>query len=67
MSERDDNLEFANEQLLLQEAKHKVSKSNVKLKPIGICHNCEEDLDHAEKIFCDRVCAEDWEKYALKR
>ena len=32
------------------------------LLPTGHCHNCDERLDRAGHLFCNRECAEDFEK-----
>ena len=36
-------------------------KGGGRLIPKGLCYNCEEPLP-AEKIFCDKACADDWER-----
>ena len=29
--------------------------------PIGVCHNCDEDVT-GPRLFCDGQCAAEWEK-----
>lgn len=31
------------------------------LKPIGMCHNCREEVPHI-KIFCDGDCAKEYDR-----
>ena len=33
-----------------------------RLMPTGHCQNCDERLDRAGHLFCNRECAEDFEK-----
>lgn len=61
MSEKDDNHDWANEQLLIQEGLHKVKSLQNKLRPIGICHQCSEAVGTGQ-VFCDEFCSEDYEK-----
>lgn len=63
MSEKSDELEYQNQELLLREGMHRIGKSNNRLNPTGICHNCEEAVDDKLKLFCDKDCAEDYEKW----
>lgn len=32
------------------------------LRPIGVCHSCEEPVSKP-KLFCDSECAKDWQWY----
>jgi hypothetical protein len=32
-----------------------------RLKPCGLCYNCEEKLK-AEQTFCDSDCRDDWQR-----
>ena len=61
MSERTDDMDFQNEQLLIQEGLHRAKQQNLKLRPYGKCHNCEEKVGTG-MVFCDSDCAEDHEK-----
>jgi hypothetical protein len=31
------------------------------LQPTGCCHNCGNDEDLGDRLFCDSDCAADWE------
>lgn len=64
MSLQDEEMEFALAELMIAEGRHKMKQKNPELKPMGECHNCCEPLGHKSKLFCDRDCAIDWEKYA---
>lgn len=37
------------------------------LHPKGSCYFCDEVLEDARKLFCDRDCGEDYEKLERKR
>ncbi len=35
-----------------------------KLLPIGACHNCTSEFpEHSPKLFCDKECAEEYDRY----
>ena len=38
------------------------AQARSRLIPTGHCHNCEQQLDRAEQLFCDQECARDFEK-----
>ena len=38
------------------------AQAGSKLTPTGHCHNCEEQLDRAEQLFCNQACGQDFEK-----
>lgn len=61
MSEKSDQIEFMQEQLVIQEALHRVKKQDLRLRPFGRCHNCEEKVGQ-DMVFCDQFCAEDHAK-----
>lgn len=71
-----DDVDMAHEleQLALRQAlSHR--KPHVALKPRGSCYNCDEPLpprtvegnERQERIFCDKLCADDWEQRETSR
>jgi len=38
------------------------AQAQFRLVASGHCHNCEEQLERFGQIFCDRECAQDFEK-----
>jgi hypothetical protein len=38
------------------------AQARFRLIPSGHCHNCHEQLGRAGQLFCDRECAQDFEK-----
>jgi len=38
------------------------AQARFRVLPIGHCHNCDEPLGRAGQLFCDRDCAQDFEK-----
>jgi len=40
----------------------RAAQPTLRLMPIGYCHNCEEQLVRAGRLFCDQECAQDFEK-----
>lgn len=37
------------------------------IRPIGVCHNCQDPLDMEGQLFCDEYCAEDYEYVQRRR
>ena len=43
-------------------------RRDVRLQPVGSCHNCENTEAIGDRLFCDADCAADWEyEHALRR
>lgn len=61
MSEREEEIEFQESQLMLQNAMNKFEKN--KPIPTGYCHWCEEVTPNPEDIFCCVECGEDQAKW----
>ena len=38
------------------------AQSSSRLIPSGHCHNCDDQIERAGQLFCDRECARDFEK-----
>lgn len=41
-------------------------RSEVGLRPIGRCYNCDEEFEQGNKTFCDTDCRDDYE-YRVER
>lgn len=55
------DLAFDSEQRLLTMALAAQRKRQGVLQKVGSCHNCGNDEDIANRLFCDADCAADWE------
>lgn len=44
-------------------------KSAIILRPKGVCHYCEEDLDpnSKNKLFCDVGCRDDYDRFIARK
>jgi len=38
------------------------AQARLRLIPSGHCHNCDEQIERAGQLFCDRECARDFEQ-----
>lgn len=64
--EADEANDLAERAMAKAMAKIEMELAKPALEPKGICYNCEEPVEGA-KLFCDKYCCEDYEKYVLKR
>jgi hypothetical protein len=55
------DLAFDSEQRYLSVALAAQRSRKGGLGPIGSCHNCRNDEDMGQRLFCDAECAADWE------
>jgi hypothetical protein len=61
------DIAFDTEQRHLAHALAAQRARNAVLKPAGACHNCENTVGIADRLFCDADCAADWEyEHALR-
>ena len=62
------DLAFEWEQRNLAHALAEQRRRDVRLQPVGSCHNCENTEAIGDRLFCDADCAADWEyEHALRR
>ena len=64
MSERDEEVDFQADQIMFEQHLQKVKVKSIPLTKN--CHNCHEPLPMIGR-FCDRYCAEDYEKIQRAR
>ena len=55
------DLAFDAEQRHLRHALAAQTQRSRVLQPTGCCHFCGNTEDLADRLFCDRDCADDWE------
>jgi hypothetical protein len=61
------DLAFEWEQRNLAHALAEQRRRDVRLQPVGSCHNCES-TEVGDRLFCDADCAADWEyEHSLRR
>lgn len=61
MSEREEEIEFQESQLMLQSAMLKHQKN--KLIPTGYCLWCTEETENQDDVYCCPECSQDHERY----
>ena len=62
------DLAFDSEQRYLTQALAAQARSRVLQQPTGCCQYCGNTEGLADRLFCDRDCADDWEyERALRR
>ena len=61
MSERDEDIEFMESELMLQS--HMVKHNQKRLLPTGECFWCKEKTEKESDIYCCVECGEDYERF----
>jgi hypothetical protein len=59
---------FDSEQEYIEHSKYNLKKKGyVRLKPQGFCHNCFFDLENPNQLFCNSLCAKQYEISSKKQ